>query len=292
MKLGLGAVQFGMGYGISNSEGQTPSEEVAKILEVAHGRGIRMLDTAALYGASEEVLGHYLPRFSDFMLVTKTPQFNKPLIEARDVEVLEQTFKASLSKLGQPSVYGLLIHNADDLLAGNGRLLFESMANLREKGLVSKIGVSVYTAEQIDHILARFAIDLIQLPISVLDQRLIRSGHLARLKDRGVEVHVRSVFLQGLLLMEPDNLPPYFEQIRPHLKRYRQAISSHGLSPIKAALSFVTGLAEVDVALVGVNNHRQLLEILAQTEDVPQFDSFGEFAIDDVAIVNPANWKG
>ena len=288
-KIGVGAVQFGLDYGISNSDGITPIEEVRKILTFAKEQRLRVIDTAASYGISEEVLGKTFPQENDFDIVTKTPRF-EGLDATSWAELLEQTFLRSLKNMHCSHLYGLLIHNADDLLGDEGELLIRKMKELKEKGVVTKIGVSVYSSEQIDRVLDRFNIDLIQLPINVLDQRLLMSGHLAKLKKEGIEVHARSAFLQGLLLMNPKSLSPYFDSVKPHLIYYHECLLQKGLTPVQAALSFVTGLDEVDVVICGVNNHLQLEDICGGLINLHQ-DKFSDFAIQDENILNPSKWK-
>ncbi len=288
-KIGIGAVQFGLDYGISNSSGITPLEEVRKILAIAKEKKIRVIDTAASYGTSEEVLGKTFPYENDFDIVTKTPIF-KETDATSCAELLEQTFLRSLKYMHCSHVYGLLIHHADDLLGNEGERLIGKMKELKEKGVVTKIGVSLYSAEQVDRILDRFKVDLIQLPINVLDQRLLISGHLAKLKKEGIEVHARSAFLQGLLLMNPKNLSTYFDSVKPHLINYHESLRQNNLSPVQAALSFVTGLDEIDVVICGVNNHLQLDELCNSLISL-EMDNFTRFAIQDENILNPSKWK-
>ncbi|MFZ5632099.1 MAG: aldo/keto reductase [Bacillota bacterium] len=290
MKIGLGTVQFGLDYGISNREGKTTPEEVARILATAAGNGIRIIDTAVLYGASEEVLGRCLPRGHRFSIVTKTPGFEGGRISSRDLEFLEETFYRSLARLGQPSVYGLLVHHAGDLLAGGGSLLFQRMAELKKRGLVKKIGTSVYNGDEIDRIVEKYPVDLVQLPVNVLDQRLLISGHLSKLKGAGIEIHARSVFLQGLLIMDPGSLPSHFDSVKDHLRSYHDKIGRMGMTPVQAALGFAAGLDEVDVLICGVNNHRQLEDICRLYGPLKR-EMFAEFAIDDASILNPSLWK-
>lgn len=290
MKLGLGTVQFGVDYGVSNPDGRTSADEVVEILSVARRNGIRVLDTAALYGSSEQVLGTAMAGKHQFRLITKTIRFDNGRITPVEAIKLEKAFGGSLEKLRCSSVYGLMIHNADDLLLEGGHLLIEKMSELKQRGVVEKIGVSIYTAEHIDRILEKYSIDIIQVPINVLDQRLLHSGHLARLKEAGVEIHARSIFLQGLLLMEIDALPQYFRGISEHLSRYRAEIEKQGVTPLDAALGFVAGLDEVDFAICGVNNHQQLEEICSGFNPLPR-EMFTEFALQDESILNPSKWK-
>ncbi len=291
MKIGLGTVQFGVDYGVSNKDGKTPAAEVAAILAAADELKVRVLDTASLYGDSEQVLGNCLPAAAGFDIVTKTPQFAKPVLDADDAERLRQVFYESLTKLNCDSVYGLLIHRADDLFVPGGERLMAALTGLKQQGLVAKIGVSVYDSAQIDQILQRFDIDLVQLPISVLDQRLLVSGHLQKLKSAGVEVHARSVFLQGLLLMDVSEIPAYFAPLRHVIESYRAFIRARGLTPLQAAVGFVSGLTEIDRIICGVNNAQQLRDICDAASVELDCSEFAEFAIGEEAIVNPALWR-
>jgi aryl-alcohol dehydrogenase-like predicted oxidoreductase len=289
VKIGLGTVQFGLNYGISNQVGQTPIDEVARIMEVARVHNIRVIDTAALYGNSEEVLGRVLPQDHNFNLITKTVRINSERVTFSDADLLENTFTESLVKLRSKSIYGLLIHNADDLLAEGGQLLMDRMMALKRMGLVTKTGVSVYTTDQVDKILQRYEIDLVQLPLNVLDQRLLVGGQLAALKARGVEIHIRSAFLQGVLLMEPETLPEYFAPVKQHLRHYHNFLQGLGIGPVRAALGFIEAHDEIDVIVCGVNNHYQLIELCQASGPLPDVD-FSSFALDD-AILNPSQWR-
>lgn len=291
MKVALGTVQFGVNYGISNKAGKTSQAEVGAILAAARSNGVSVIDTASLYGDSEAVLGQSLPADSGFSIVTKTPQFSGQTLDGADAQQMEDTLRSSLAKLGAAAIYGLLIHRADDLLLPGGDLLVERLLRLKQTGLVSKVGVSVYSGRQIDLVLERFQMDLIQLPINVLDQRLLQSGHLQKLKNAGVEIHARSAFLQGLLLMELQEIPEYFDSVRGRLESYHRFIKEHGLTPLQAALGFVSGIPEIDQVVCGVNDARQLREICEAAQAKVDFRAFADFGTTDEAIVNPALWK-
>jgi aryl-alcohol dehydrogenase-like predicted oxidoreductase len=290
MKIGLGTAQFGLDYGISNQEGQTSPSEVVRILDTANRFGVRIIDTAAVYGSSEAVLGNVLPKDDTFRLVTKTIQLNSGRIDAAAADRLENAFQDSLKKLRCQSVYGLMIHNADDLLAEGGELLMARLKALKVSGRTNKIGVSVYTADQVDRIMRRFEPDMVQLPLNVLDQRLLVGGQLAALKAQGVEIHVRSAFLQGVLLMEPASLPDNFASIRRHLMDYHNFLRERYITPVHGALGFLSSLDNVDVIVCGVNNHHQLIEVCNSSAPLPDID-FSQFALEDAAILNPSFWR-
>lgn len=292
MKLGLGTVQFGMDYGMSNPQGKTPPAEVDRILRLAADNGVQVLDTAAVYGDSEVVLGKLLASDHDFRIVTKTPSFKTPTINAADVIHLRDTFYRSLENLRQRNVYGLLAHHADDLLVPGGERIFEGMRRLLEEGLVRKIGVSVYSGQQIDRILELYTPDIVQLPLNLLDQRLLESGHLEKLKSRGVEIHARSVFLQGLLLIEPDQVPPYFSPIGDKLECYARFLEVNKLSRLQATLAFAAKQRDVDVVLVGVTSAAELRDILSALDAVSGIDlDMSALKVADERMVNPSLWK-
>jgi aryl-alcohol dehydrogenase-like predicted oxidoreductase len=173
MKIGLGTVQFGQNYGVSNKQGITPEDEVREILTFAWDNGITLLDTATLYGASEEALGSSIPTHASFRIVTKTPTFQKIMIEKEDSNRLKDAFHISLDKLRQPNLYGLLVHHAVDLLKDGGQYLWESMQDLKETGLVQKIGVSLYSPQELNRFLEKYTPDIVQAPVNIFDQRMI-----------------------------------------------------------------------------------------------------------------------
>lgn len=285
MKLGLGTVQFGLPYGVSNAAGQPPATEVARILARAAAADIAVLDTAAAYGNAEAALGQCLGPDHKFAIITKAAS---PGPGAHSQQ-LRDSVDASLRNLRQERLYGLLLHRAADLFAPGGQQLVTALRELVAAGRVAKIGVSVYTAEEIDRTLDIFTPDIVQLPISILDQRLLASGHLRKLKAAGVEIHARSIFLQGLLLM--DAVPTHFHPLQAHLARYAEFLARNGLTRVQAALSFIAAVPDVDVALVGVTGVAELDEILASMD---RFDGcaedFSAFAVTDERMVNPALW--
>jgi len=290
-RLGIGTAQFGLDYGISNARGQCPPEEVARILDFAREAGVHTIDTAALYGGAEEALGRSLPRAHPFAIVTKTPPFAPEGAADDHVEILESTFQRSLDRLRQDRIYALLAHRADDLLGPAGGRLIEAMLRLKDSGRVAKVGASVYDGRQVDALLARHPIDVVQLPLSILDQRLVRGGQVARLKAAGVEVHVRSIFLQGLLLMDVSRLPPYFERFRPRLEAYHARARESGLTPLQAALSFVLRVEGVDTVIVGVASLEDLRQIVASAPaDLGPALGFSDLACADEDLVNPSRW--
>lgn len=288
-RLGLGTVQFGLDYGIANATGRPTEDEVREILASAVNGGMEVIDTAAAYGDSEAVLGRCMPA-AGIRLITKT----RPLRErtnGSDAAWVYEGFARSLQRLRLDSVEGLLVHHAADLLGPSGDAVYSELVRLKTNGLVRQVGLSAYSGADIDAALDRYDIDLIQIPANVLDQRLALGGYLQRLRSRGVEIHVRSVFLQGLLLMDPAAVPAKFSPIQALLLAWRDALKEIGITPVQGAFAYIQSI-DVDAAIVGVENQSQLRanqQNFAYAGNV-QMD-FRRFALDDELFLNPSRWK-
>lgn len=293
MKLALGTVQFGLRYGVANTSGQPPEEVVSDILRRAAAAGVKVLDTACLYGDSESVLGRCLPAGHDFRIVTKTPKFSG-MEGASAVAALNAAFAESCVRLRVPGVYGLLAHDANDLLGTQGEMLWQAMSALRAAGRVSRIGASVYNGAQIDALLQQYPLDLVQLPLSLLDQRLIHGGKLDRLQARGVEIHVRSVFLQGALLMSPDALPLQLAGLRPQLRELVARSNRLGILPLQAALRFAAALPQVSSVVCGVDSVAHFDELTAALNPpLPALDAADAAACasTEAKLLDPSQWS-
>lgn len=282
-KLALGSAQFGLNYGVSNTRGRTPDGEVAAILGRAQGAGIRLIDTASAYGEAEATLGATLPSPCPFQLVTKTPPGGSPA-------EIDNAARQSLQMLWLPSAYGLLCHAAKDLLVVGGGEVWRAMETLKGEGLFSKIGISAYASDDPVALARRFRPDIMQLPVSLLDQQLIQSGALETLAEMGVEVHLRSVFLQGLLFVPLERLPGRLSGSAARLKRVRMQLAEAGVSPLAAAVRFALDRPEAAFAVVGVTGLAEFDEVLAAARaPVPDLP-WAEMALDDPVTLDPRRW--
>ena len=183
------------------------------------------------------------------------------------------------------------MHNCDDLFLPGGEKIFSTMEALKKEGLVKNIGVSVYNGEQIDRLLDKYSIDLVQLPINILDQRLMNSGRLSRLKELNVEIHARSAFLQGLLLMPINSIPFWFKPILKVLDEFHLEAKKRGMSVLELAFGFVHNINEIDKVVVGVNTLEQLQEIVNAASIKVNTGDFSNLSINNTIFINPSNWK-
>lgn len=296
-RLGLGTVQFGLDYGISNRSGATPLGQVKQILQKAVVNGVSTLDTASSYGSSEAVIGKSLCNMKDvdkerFNIVTKIPPISTSEITQDDIDMVSKSFAQSLTNLQCANIYGLLLHDADDLKRKNSECLFRYLGQLKSNGIVKKIGVSIYDEEQLTHIMKRFPIDLVQVPANVFDQRLIKSGLLAKLDASGIEVHVRSAFLQGLIFMSASDLPSHLSKLSSPLLKLQELADENCTSVTAIALAFLMKQNAISKVVCGVNSISQFQSLLDDASSLPEIDTeaFRDFAIDDPNLVNPANW--
>ena len=254
-QLCLGTVQFGLSYGITNQRGQVPETQVRQILDLASKSGINLLDTAQAYGTSEEVLGRCWPADVPRRLISKLPA-DAPS------NVWEDCLITSLRRLKATKLDSFLLHRASDLLAPNGHELLHWLESLRERGLVERIGISIYDAFELEG-LPLDRLQLVQLPLSIYDQRLILDGTVDKLNDQGIAVHARSVFLQGLLLQPHSCWPAHLSQgFRSHHCQWLEYLGEQDLTQLACALGFVRALRGLEAILVGVLSVQELAEIL------------------------------
>ncbi|PJZ53378.1 aldo/keto reductase [Leptospira adleri] len=285
--LTLGTVQFGLQYGIANQVGQISLGEASNILQEAWENGVRTLDTAVAYGESEQVLGQI--GVNDWSVVSKLPPL--PTDVSLVHEWVDSTIASSLSRLKVNNLAGLLLHNSANLLEEKGEELYAALARLKRQGIVKKIGISIYDVKDIDSYLAKYELDIVQLPLNVFDRRLIRSGRIDQFTAMGIEIHVRSVFLQGLLLMESKFRPPYFNQWATLLSKWDDWILQNQITRLEASLGFVGSVSGIDKIIVGVDSRAHLSEIIENSVRNRLLEIPDEISSEDPNLILPYNWK-
>ena len=285
MKLCIGTAQFGMHYGVANNTGQPGEAEVKEILQIATAHGIDTLDTAIAYGDCEERLGRV--GVSNWQIISKLPTLTTTVTNIYDEVRL--AVQGSLQRLGVERIHGLLLHRPEQLLERNGDTLYRALEQIKIDELTHKIGISVYDPLSLEALLSSFNLDIVQLSLNPFDQRIILSGWADRLKALGIELHVRSIFLQGLLLMQQKKRPKQFDRWSPLWKRWHEWLLDVNITPLQACLGFATSFPQIDRILVGVENKNQLLEIIDGIQKTA-IEIPNEFRSDDLDLINPAKW--
>lgn len=269
MNLAIGTAQFGLNYGIANRQGKTSSLEVTKILNLAKSHGIDLLDTAQAYGNAEEVIGKN--NASDFKVVTK-------LLPGTKGETIKHALKDSLRKLKKEKFYGVLFHSLEDYK--NDSLTWDFLQEQKKEGKIEKVGFSLYNPEELETVFEAKA-DLIQIPLNVLDRKF--EPYLIEIAKRNIEIHVRSVFLQGLFFIDPNDLPEKMKVFEPDLKKLIAQFPTFQ-DRITFLFAFVKQFNFISTIVAGVNNATQLKELIRafNKEIKPSYNN----------LFLPENWKG
>lgn len=272
-KLVLGTVQFGLQYGV-NSAGRPGEDAVRDILAAARAGGIGTLDTSSAYGNAEEVLGRCIQ--APFNIVSKYPKGETPV---------KEMFEGSLQRLGVDKLYGYLLHHFE--VFRTRPAVWEDFQALKADGKVAKIGFSLYDPSELEFILEQDApFDLLQIPYNILDRKFL--PYMKELHGKGVEIHVRSTFLQGLFFMDRSRLPEKLQPLRPYLLELDAYAREKGLSVAEVALNANLQNPYIDGVLIGVDNLSQLQANLQSVKDVPVAL---DIDVKEKELLNPVNWK-
>lgn len=272
-----------MPYGIANYKGKVSEVEVETILNFAYKAGINTIDTATGYGNSENIIGHHLKKHvtQKWFIITKV---------SGSKDKLYDQLSQSIDKLGAtPS--GVLAHSIDDYL---GTIFCDKPDKIKKKFLIDKIGVSIYEEEHIDRVLAAKTPDIIQCPLNILDTRLYRNGILDKMKANGLEIHVRSVFLQGMFYLPDKILQQSFSDVLPTIRKLRTIAQNADLTLAELSLMWVCSLEQVDKVIIGVDNVEQLMDhikTLNKNINTAIFEEALSIKYENEEILNPSLWK-
>ena len=285
MRIELGTVQFGIPYGIANSRGQVKKIEAKNILDYAKNFGIDTIDTAIAYGTSEQCLGEI--GLDGYQVITKLPEI--PADYGNLKKWVQNHIEKSLKNLGVEVLSGLLLHRPSQLLDKDKKDLWPLLLELKTEGYVKKIGYSIYTPDELGELWHSFKPDLIQAPYSIFDRRLEKSGWLERIYNENVEIHVRSIFLQGLLLINKNNRPKKFNKWRALWGQWDDWLEENKVTAVQAAVSFALSDNRITKVIVGVDCLDQLKEIItAANRNINRFPQ--DLNVSDMTLLNPSEW--
>ena len=286
MKLGLGTAQFGLPYGIANQSGQVSRESAKDIITLARSSGINTIDTAIGYGESEASLGNV--GLDGFEVITKLPVIPKNVVDV-GFWVRDQ-MQSSLHRLNVKTIYGLLLHSSQELRGPKGEDLYQALTHLKVEGVVQKIGVSIYAPVELESVMNIGPMDLVQAPFNLMDQRLKTSGWLQKLHYAGVEVHTRSAFLQGLLLMPAAKVPEKFKRWFPLFNTWHSWLLDNKTSAAQACIGFVQSHQQIDKIVVGVESIHQFQQLIQASKESPNAD-WPDINCCDERLINPSCWN-
>jgi aryl-alcohol dehydrogenase-like predicted oxidoreductase len=272
-KIGLGSVQFGVPYGVSNTHGQTPPQEVTRILKLAASSGITFIDTASAYGNAEEILGYN--DLNKFKVISK-------FIPQESNNSLSDQLEKTLANLKIETLYGYLAHRPLTLIENQTQ--WDELLKFKEKKKIKKIGFSLNEPSELEALLEKGIIpDLIQVPYNYFDNRF--KALLIELKAMGCEIHTRSTFLQGLFFTDTEKLPPFFDEAKKCINDLQINFNDNLPGTL---LKYVLSLDFIDVVIMGVENENQLKYNLTNINTAmiltPEVFNFSK------SIVIPSNW--
>ena len=252
----LGGAQLGLPYGILNGGETLSREEVARILDTAAGHGIDAIDTAIAYGQSESVIGETAQ--NRFNIISKLPPL--PSDVSNVSEWVHVQVDESLSRLKCTSLDALLLHRSQDLTDAHGAELYAAINSLKVEKIIQRFGVSIYTPDELNGIIGTFDIDVVQAPLNVFDRRIL--GVIDQLTALNIEVHVRSVFLQGVLIAGPKGRPQRFELWSEHFSLFDEWVHSSGMSAMACCLGFALQQPGIAKLVIGATSSESLAEIM------------------------------
>ncbi|NQX96877.1 MAG: aldo/keto reductase [Flavobacteriales bacterium] len=288
-KIILGTVQFGLDYGINNSNGKPSQDIVNELLDTAFQKQVRVLDTAEAYGNSQEVIGKYHKQSSyQFKIITKFSSTRTDL----PINVKERV-KANIKTLGVDSLYCYMFHNYADFKSYYSEFA-KDIIEIKKEGLIKKLGVSIYTNEELEDLLNYDSIDVIQLPFNLLDNSKQRASVLRKAKAKGIEIHTRSVFLQGLFFKALETIPEKIKPISNSLKEIKEIAKSNNIELSRLALNYAYQQDFIDSVLIGVDTVKQLSENIALIENpisTEVMEKVNEIDVEEKLLLNPSNWN-
>lgn len=278
-KISLGTAQFGLDYGINNFSGQTKELEVSKILQRCKNVGIMNIDTASSYGNAENVLGKVISskQLGNYFKITTKFKGNEKLD-------LADATKKSLKRLRVPKLYAQMFHSFKEYNASIG---FKRPEN------VLKMGVSIYSNEELLKVIQNPNIKVIQCPFNLLDNDSIRGEALAIAKEKGIEVHVRSAFLQGLFFMDRDSLPNGLLELKHHLDLLDNICKDYQLSMSELAIGYCLSKVYIDKVVIGVESLNQLnlnIRAIERPFLVDLEKMIDNISVGNKKLLNPTNW--
>ncbi len=264
-KLAIGTANFGMAYGHGTKTEKLSKEVSKEILAYAERLGIEALDTAISYGDCTKRLGSI--GVKDWKIITKVPPIPSDITNVYEW-VVDSVYKSSHEM--EISIFeGVLIHNPKDILGKHAKELLRSLLDLKTRGLTRKIGVSIYEKKDLESIFKLFQPDIIQCPVNILDTRLLVDNYLFNLSEMGIEVHIRSIFLQGTLISSYETTPNGFEKFDDIWEDWRLWLNSNNLLPVEACIRFANSIKGVDKIIFGVNSISHLKEIFCHYNKSP-----------------------
>lgn len=283
-KFALGTAQFGMKYGVGYSNEEKSEEQIYEILNFFYENGGRWIDTASGYGNAIKKIGNL--GVADFSIITKLSGVS---LIGNKFNSCEDELLRTLDHLKKKKIDYVLIHDIENIFPDHRKDIILRFENIKKMGLTRKIGLSLYNYE-ILNTLDLECIDVVQGPLNLFDQTFLNQRVQSTLKKNKIAFHARSIFLQGLLLLNEKDRPLYFRPWEHKFKILSQLAKSLNVSILQLCLSFTLMQKNVDRIVIGVQSKSQLNEI---SKNIPS--KYPEFpknlSVTDTDLIHPFKWK-
>lgn len=276
----LGTANFGLNYGIKNKYKKLKIKKIKKILIVLKKKKLNFIETSQDYTNVEKLLGNLNTK--QFKIVTK-------FIFRENNNFVFDKFLETIKNLKTKNIHTVLFHRSSDLLKKNGKTIYDEMLLLKKKGYIKKIGVSSYHKKELKKILDKYKFDVVQVPINIFNQSFIEKDFLHYLKKKKVEIHARSIFLQGLLLLKEKDVPDKFLKDRKTFQKWNLWLKKNRTTNFDACLNFITNQKYIKKIIVGVDNSKQLNEIINFKKSKKKFN-FNMMKTKSSRVTDPKLW--
>ena len=285
MKIALGTANFGQKYGLAGKIIKS-DKKIEKIIQFANNSKIKLIDTSNNYGSSETLLGNN--NLKNFKIITKLKISNDEKKSNNLENIVFNKVEESLLKLNIKKLYAILLHESNDLKSNKRHKLIKVLKKLKKRNLVSKIGISIYNPKELNFIWPFWKPDIVQCPFNILDRRIYESGWLKKLKKNKTEIHVRSIFLQGLLLQNEKSMPRKFKKWKNIFKKWNNYCKKENISKIQGCINFIKSFKKISFVIIGFEDIKQVKNIISYFENDRK--SYTTIACNDIRLIDPRLW--
>jgi aryl-alcohol dehydrogenase-like predicted oxidoreductase len=285
-KFVLGSAQFGFRYGATNNKEKISNKNIVKILKLSSKKKIKYIDTSGQYGNSEKKIGVLCKtKFNIISKIPRIPKKTKSISEWIFLNTLKSITNLKIKKL-----YGILLHDERDLMSSHKYEVFNALKKLKEIGLVKYIGISIYDYNNLKKILFDFKLDIVQGPINIFDQRVLRKDIYSLIKKKKIKFFARSIFLQGMLLSNKFFLQKLknFSKYYKNWQKYENWLKKNNFSKLQGCINFVKNCRNIDYVIIGFSSYSEFAEIVNtrfKKIKIPKF-----LKCDDTGLINPLKW--
>ena len=285
MKIALGTANFGQKYGLAGKIIKS-DKKIKKIIQFANNSKIKLIDTSNNYGSSETLLGNN--NLKNFKIITKLKISNDEKKSNNLENIVFNKVEESLLKLNIKKLYAILLHESNDLKSNKRHKLIKVLKKLKKRNLVSKIGISIYNPKELNFIWPFWKPDIVQCPFNILDRRLYESGWLKKLKKNKTEIHVRSIFLQGLLLKNEKSMPRKFKKWKNIFKKWNNYCKKENISKVQGCVNFIKSFKKISFVIIGFEDIKQVKNIISYFKNDRK--SYTTIACNDIRLIDPRLW--